>query len=421
MFALVDCNNFYVSCERLFNPRLEGRPVVVLSNNDGCVVSRSNEAKALGIRMAEPWFRLHALARQHGVVALSSNYTLYADISARVMSTLGRLSAGQEIYSIDECFLDLSGMSAHGRTDHAQELRQTIARHVGIPVCVGIASSKTLAKLANHFAKKGLAGRDGVCDLDAMTSHQRHELFARCPVEDIWGVGRQLAKQLQAMGLAHVEDLRRADPGTIRNTFSVTLQRTALELNGIACIDLARDLVPRQQIISSRSFGEPVDTIADLREAILYHTTRAAEKLRADGSIAHAIGVHVRSNPFQPKEPQYDRTQLVPLAQPTSDTMRLARAAMHGLQQIYRPGIRYKKAGILLTGLQSANHVETDLFDQTTSRSQQRMQTIDAINRKMGRDTITLAGSGIERRWNMRRGHVSPDYTTCWNDLPCAH
>ena len=418
--ALVDCNNFYVSCEKLFNPRLEGRAVVVLSNNDGCVVSRSNEAKLLGIRMAEPWFRLQGLARQHRIVALSSNYTLYADISARVMHTLARLSSGQEIYSIDECFLDMRGLSVNQRASHARNLRETIARDIGIPVCIGMATSKTLAKLANHCAKKGLAGQNGICDLNAMANHERLALYAAYPVEDIWGVGRQLTGQLRALGIRSAEDLRQCHPDWIRQKFSLTLQRTVLELNDIACIDLAHVHTARQQIITSRSFGKPVESIADLREAILLYTTRAAEKLRADGSVAQAIGVHIRSNPFQPEDLQYERSQLVPLAHPTSDTLQLGRAALHGLEQIYRPGIRYKKAGVVLTGLQPMTHDQTDLFDQASPRTSQRMQVVDEINRKMGRDTIMLAGSGISRQWNMQRGRVSPDYTTSWNDLPCA-
>ncbi len=252
--ALVDCNKFYVSCERVFNPGLEGRPVVVLSNNDGCAVARSNEVKALGVKMGAPWFQLKDLARQHGIIAYSSNYALYADMSNRVMSILSAFSPDQEVYSIDECFLDLSGFRRRSLTDYGQEIRQRIRQWTGLPVCVGIGASKTLAKLANHVAKKNPQFR-GVCDLDAMPPQQQDAWLDRIEVGEVWGIGRQLAPKLQQIGIRSVLDLKRSDPATLNARFSVLMEKTIRELNGVLCIELEEMAAPRQQIISSRSFG----------------------------------------------------------------------------------------------------------------------------------------------------------------------
>jgi len=421
--ALVDCNNFFVSCERVFNPRLEGKPVVVLSNNDGCVVSRSQEVKSLGINMAAPWFQLKEQAMRHGIIAFSSNYTLYADISNRVMSLLAQFGPGQEIYSIDESFLDLAGTSGN-LAEYGQQMRRTIRQCVGIPVCVGIACSKTLAKLANHCAKKGLSGTDGVCDFGILDGRQRTELFARIPVGEVWGVGRRITEKLLAMGIATVEDLRRADPEYMRQQFSVMLARTVEELNGKPCIELEEVGTPRQQIIVSRSFGMPVTALADLSESVSYFTTRAAEKLRGDGSVAASVCVHVRTNPFKEDEPQYNRSMTVPLPQPTDDTPRLIHAALTGLKAIYRHGYRYKKSGVLLMGLQPKGTIQASLFDDPAeqAKSGNMMRVMDAINRKMGQGSLTIAASGaasgIDRRWAMRRDSKSPNYTTEWNELP---
>jgi nucleotidyltransferase/DNA polymerase involved in DNA repair len=255
MFALVDGNNFYVSCERVFNPKLNGQPVVVLSNNDGCVVARSNEVKALGVKMGTPWFQLKDLAKQHGIQALSSNYGLYADMSSRMMTVLGRYAPDQEVYSIDECFLGFDGFRHFDLIAHSQRMRDEVLRWVGIPVCVGIGTTKTLAKLANHCAKKNLAGADSVCDLTQLDDAQRSRLFATIPVNEVWGVGRRLTEQLAARNIHTVEQLRTADTETLRQAFSVVLERTVRELNGIACLDLEAVAPNKQQIISSRSFG----------------------------------------------------------------------------------------------------------------------------------------------------------------------
>ena len=284
VFALVDVNNFYVSCERVFDWRLWGKPVVVLSNNDGCVVARSPEIKALGIKMGTPWHKLKDQARQHGIIALSSNYTLYGDMSRRVMTILADFAPRPEVYSIDECFLDVTGIP--GLTAHGHLIRARIQQWVGLPVCVGYAETKTLAKLANHFAKKGLAGSDGVCDLTALSQTDRYSLLDQIEVGEVWGVGRRLAPQLEAMRIKTVGDLRRADIATIRSRFGVVLERTVRELRGEDCLQLEAVAPDKDQIMASRSFGRPVTELSELREAVITYVTRAGEKLRRQGSVA---------------------------------------------------------------------------------------------------------------------------------------
>lgn len=420
--ALVDCNNFYVSCERVFNPRLEGVPVVVLSNNDGCAVARSGEVKALGIKMGEPWFKMKDIANKHGIIALSSNYTLYGDLSARVMSILSNFSPNQEIYSIDECFLDLAGFAPESLMDYGQRIRQTVKQGVGIPVCVGIAETKTLAKLANHCAKKSLAGSDGVCDFGLLNEQQLSTLFAGIPVGEVWGIGRRITEKLGVLGVETIEDLRRAAPEYIRQQFSVVVERTVKELNGIPCIELDEVGVPRQQIMVSRSFGSEVTRLEDLSESVSYFTSRAAEKLRHDVSVASSLCVFVRTNPFKEEAPQYQRSIIVPLFQPTADTTKLVHASLQGLKAIYRSGFGYKKSGVLLMGLQPKETIQVTLFDDPVeqARSDSMMRVMDAINRKMGQGSLTVAASGIRQRWAMRRERKSPSYTTDWGELPVA-
>ncbi|HEY6019131.1 MAG TPA: Y-family DNA polymerase [Candidatus Paceibacterota bacterium] len=412
--ALVDCNNFYVSCERVFNPKLEGRPVVVLSNNDGCAVARSNEVKALGIKMGEPWFKMEQLAKQHGIIALSSNYTLYGDMSARVMSILSQFSDQQEIYSIDECFLGLDGFAPDYLVEHGQKIRQAVWKKVGIPVCVGIAETKTLAKLANHCAKKGLAGQEGVCDFGTLDDSQLSGLFSRISAGEIWGIGPRIRQRLADLGIDTVEALRSADPEYIRQQFSVVVERTVKELNGIPCIELEGEGVARQQIMVSRSFGQPVASLEDLSESVAYFAATAAEKLRHDGSVATSLCVFMRTNPFSENDPQYSKSIVVPLALATDDTTRLVGAALCGLKQIYRTGYRYKKSGVLLMGLHPKDQVQGDLFQdrQQLIRSESLMQVMDAINHRMGKGSLTVAAAGIRQRWVMRREMKSADYTT---------
>ena len=417
--ALVDCNNFYVSCERLFQPKLEGRPVVVLSNNDGCVVSRSQEVKDLGIRMALPWYQMKDVARQHGIIAYSSNYSLYADISNRVMSLLSQFSPRQEVYSIDECFLELSGMGSLGSlTDYGKEIRQTIRQCVGIPVCVGIASSKTLAKLANHVAKK--QPRYGsVCNFNEISESDLDALFAGIAVGEVWGVGRRSTVRLQEMGIRTVLDMKRAPPERIRDQFSVLLQRTVAELNGVVCLELDEVIPDRQQIICSRSFGSPVTNLSDLEQTVIAYATRAVEKLRRQHSMASGIQVYIRTNPHRESDSQYQQGILMPLTEPSDDTRAFCHAALHGLRQIYRSGYAYQKAGVMLTGIITAAARPRTLFDDVAAqqKSHALMCTMDAINRSMGSGTLRLLGEGVGKSRAMRRGNRSPRYTTEFGEI----
>ncbi|HLO62317.1 MAG TPA: Y-family DNA polymerase, partial [Azonexus sp.] len=296
VFALVDCNNFYASCEKLFDPALRDKPVVVLSNNDGCVVARSAEVKALGIPMGAPWFKIEQEARHRGVVAFSSNYALYADMSNRVVEVLSSFSPNIEVYSIDESFLELSGFERHGYQDYGQAIRQQIADWLGLGVCVGIGPTKTLAKLANHCAKNKLAGDQGVCDFTAMAADHQTELLECIEVGEVWGVGRKLRGKLEAMGIRSVRQLRDADAETLRRRFSVVLERTVRELRGVSCLDLEEVVPEKQQIMSSQSFGSLVHDLADLEEAVASYVNRAAERLRAQNSLAGAVQVYVRTN-----------------------------------------------------------------------------------------------------------------------------
>ncbi|MDH4459576.1 MAG: Y-family DNA polymerase [Nevskia sp.] len=417
VFALVDVNNFYVSCERVFDWRLWGKPVVVLSNNDGCVVARSPEIKALGIKMGTPWHKLKDAAREHGIVALSSNYTLYGDMSRRVMTILADFAPRQEVYSIDECFLDVSGIS--GWTGYGQQIRARIQQWVGLPVCVGYGHTKTLAKLANHCAKKGLAGADGVCDLTALGQTDRDTLLDQIDVGEVWGVGRRLVPQLEAMRIKSVGDLRRADVATIRSKFGVVLERTVRELRGEDCLPLEAMAPDKDQIMASRSFGRPVTELSELREAVVTYVTRAGEKLRSQGSVASSVLVSLRTNPFN-DDPQYARQIVMPLPHPTDDRLALADAAERGIRQIYRVGFRYHKAGVMLMGLMPAEHRQTTLFEDSDeiARRKRLNQALDMINGKFGRRTVELFGAGIAKPWSMRAENRTPAYTTDWNALP---
>lgn len=419
--ALIDVNNFYVSCERVFNPSLEGKPMVVLSNNDGCAIARSNEAKALGVKMGEPWFKLKDLARRHGIIAYSSNYALYADMSNRVMEILRGFSPQQEVYSIDECFLDLSGFEQRDLTDYGLEIRGRIKQWVGLPVCVGIGASKTLAKLANHIAKKN-PEFNGVCDSNAMTEQEWNAWLARIEVGEVWGIGRKLAPQLNAMGIQSVLDLKRADTATIRSRFSVVLKKTIRELNGTVCIDLEEAPPPKQQILSSRSFGMPVTDLQSLAESVTLYMSRAAEKLRRQQSCAGSVHVFIRTSPFKPDETYYANSLTIPLPSPTDDTVKLVRAVLWGLKRIYKPGYRYQKAGVMLSELVPLGQCQGDLFAQTpqTTRSARLMAAMDSINRSMGRQTVKLAAEGFRQPWKMKQGNRSPSYTTDWSALISA-
>ena len=420
-FALVDVNNFYVSCERVFKPSLENTPVVVLSNNDGCAVARSNEVKSLGVKMGMPWFKMKDLARQHGIQAYSSNYALYGDMSNRVTSILRDYSPDLEVYSIDESFLRIETV-AHlygGAIPMGQQMRHRIKQWTGLPVCVGVGPTKTLAKFANHLAKKNDVF-NGVCDLHAMTRPERLEWMWGVEVGEVWGVGSRIRKRLAGMGIDTVLDLRNASPKQMRAQFGVVMERTCNELRGISCLELEDVMPPKQQIMSSRSFGAPVETIEELRESVASYLASAAEKLRRQNSVAGAVYVFVLTNRFKEDEPQYNAGITVPMDDATDDTLALTTAALRGLAAIFRPGFRYKKAGVMLTLLSDKGARQATLFDDPVARekSEKLMEAMDAINREFGRGTLRSGASGIVQRWAMRAENRSPRYTTRWDELP---
>jgi len=418
--ALVDVNNFYVSCERVFNPKLRGRPVVVLSNNDGCIISRSAEAKALDIPMGAPWFKVRKYAAQEGVIAYSSNYALYADMSNRVMSVLRQFSPSQEVYSIDESFLDFTDFSRRDLSAYAQQLRQTVLQATGLPVCVGIARSKTLAKLANHCAKQQ-ATLNGVCHFNNLAPTVLDDTLRNIDVSHVWGIGRNLNKHLHEAGIHSAYDLKMSDAATMRQTFNVVMEKTVRELNGTSCLALEQVRGPQQQILSTRSFGRAVRDLQSLEEAVTLYTTRAGEKLRQRKLYAGSVYVYIRTSPFRDAQQQYDNNLRLPLHTATNDTLQLVQAALAALRQIYRPGYDYMKAGVSLGELVTAEAQQQDLFQSTATHEKagRLMHALDTINQKMGRATLKLASEGVQHHqpWRMKQELKSPAYTTCWDEL----
>lgn len=419
-FALVDVNNFYVSCERVFRPKLEGIPMVVLSNNDGCAVARSNEVKALGVKMGTPWFKMKDLAREHHIQAFSSNYTLYGDMSNRVVQILRDFSPDTEVYSIDESFLRIETV-AHlygGAVAMGHQMRERIKQWTGLPVCVGIGPTKTLAKFANHLAKKN-PEFEGVCDLHVIPRPERVRWMSRIEVGEVWGVGGRIARRLEVMGIQTVLELRNASPKEMRRHFGVVMERTCNELRGISCLALDDIAQPKQQIMSSRSFGRPVETIEELRESLASYLSRATEKLRMQQSVSAAVYVFIQTNRFN-KDEQYNAGLTVPMPEPTDDTLTLTAAALAGLEVIYRSGYRYKKAGVMLTLLSDKQARQMSIFDHAavTQRSTKLMNVLDMINRDYGHGTVRSGASGFTQRWAMRNENRSPRYTTRWDELP---
>lgn len=417
VFALVDCNNFYASCEKLFRPDLKDTPVVVLSNNDGCVVARSREAKLLGIKMGVPVFQIKSEMQRHGILAFSSNYALYADLSSRVMRTLEEMAPRVEVYSIDEAFLDLTGIeSAISLVEFGQQVRERIGHWIGITVCVGIAPTKTLAKLANHAAKKYPATQ-GVVDLT--NPERQRRLLALVPVDDVWGVGRRLSKRLNALGITTALDLANASPRAIRDQFSVVLERTVRELNGESCIELEEIPPTKKQIVCSRSFGAKVTQFELLREAVCEYATRATEKLRKEQQQAKVMTVFIRTSPFKDNEPQYSNSASGELLIPSCDTRDFIELANHLLKRIWKDGFRYAKAGVMLSDFYDPGMFQPGLFDDVSTRanSQQLMSVLDTINQS-GAGKVFFAGQGTKKDWSMKREHLSPAYTTRWDQLP---
>lgn len=418
MFALVDVNSFYASCETVFRPDLKGKPVVVLSNNDGCVIARSAEAKLLGVKMGDPYFKQKDLFRRCGVVCFSSNYELYADMSNRVMTTLEDMSPRCEIYSIDEAFCDLSGVrNCRVLEDFGRELQDAVYRNTRLAVGVGIGQTKTLAKLANHAAKRWQRQSGGVVDLSNVD--RQRKLMAALPVDETWGVGRRITKKLEAMGIKTVLDLADTDIRFIRKHFNVVLERTVRELRGEPCLELEEFAPVKQEIVCSRSFGERVTEYDAMRQAICSYASRAAEKLRGEHQYCRFISAFVKTSPFALNEPYYGNSASVKLLTPTQDSRDIIAAATRCLDAIWKDGHRYQKAGVMLGDFFSQGVAQLNLFDDNAPRagSEKLMEVLDQLNAKGGRGTLYFAGQGIQQQWAMKREMLSPRYTTRFSDL----
>ena len=428
MIALLDGNNFYASCERVFRPSLNGRPLVVLSNNDGCAIARSEEAKALGIKMGAPYFQIRHLEDQAGLVALSANFALYGDMSDRMMSLAAGLGHRQEIYSIDECFIDLAGIPGDLAL-RAQKIQARIRQWIGIPTCIGMAPTKTLAKLANHIAKSA-ERKPGhyppefaqVCQWPSVHDATHHHLLQATPVGEVWGVGPRLTQQLHEAGIITALDLSRADPNTIQRRWSIVLAKTVRELNGTACLSLDEVPAEKQQIAFTRSFGQTVTELSDLLEAITEFASRAAEKLRKQGSQAGQVMAFIRTSPFRANDKQHSAYQTIPLPAPTSDTAHITEVACAIVRHLYKKGHRYAKAGVMLMDLQPARHEQMCLaLGENMPASRHRLMTaLDNVNHRFGRGTLHLASAGTagkQRHWEMKQARKTPGYTTDWKAL----
>lgn len=444
MFALVDVNNMYCSVERVFNPRLEGRPLVVLSSNDGACVARSNEAKDLGVKMAQPWFQVRHLQKSHGLVALSANFELYSDMSARMMAIAARYSPQVVPYSIDEAFIDFTGMPGDLAAT-SRHLRATVLQELGLPTSVGIAPTKTLAKLANHIAKTcdrqpghyplALSSRLAqVCHTAELTPEELHTLMAATDVGEVWGVGRKIAQQLQSAGVHSVLDLIRADVATLRRQFSVVFEKTVLELRGTPCMGVDEAPAAKQQILVSRSFGKALTQVDGIVEAVSEFTSRAAEKLRLQGSVAGAIQVFIRTSPFRENDRQHSPSLTVPI-RPTADSRKLVAAACEAARAMFKPGFNYAKAGVMLMDLQDAKASQDqgllDLFGEGEPNAVDApdrtalMQAMDSLNRRFGRGAVRIGSASTAKAndtgmaaWSVRQDRRTPRYTTRWDEMP---
>ena len=439
MFGLIDGNNFFVSCERVFQPRLVGKPVVVLSSNDGACIARSNEAKDLGVKMAQPWFQVSHLEKTGGLIAVSVNHELYSDMSARMMAVEARFAPRQEVYSVDESFLDFEGVRAD-LVAVGREIRAAVLRETGIPTSVGFGSTKTLAKLANYIGKTAdrapgsyPAHLAQVCDFGRLEQHELDALFAATDVRMVWGVGRRTTEKLKAGGINTVLDLLRADPTVLRRQFSVVLEKAMRELRGTPCLELDDAPAPRQQILVSRSFGTPITTVDGILEAASEFASRAAERLREQGSVAGAIGIFFATSPFRASDRQHSVNVTIPLVRPTSDTAALLAAVATAVRTQFRAGFRYAKAGAVLMELLPTNAVqgELDLFsglekplDNAPDPRAKLMAAMDVLNHRFGRDSVrlgsTAAASSVAdvRVWATKQERRSPRFTTRWSEMP---
>jgi DNA polymerase V len=412
IFALVDCNNFYASCERVFNPRLEGKPIVILSNNDGCVIARSNEAKKIGIPMGAPYYQWRQVCEQHQVHVFSSNYELYGDMSQRVMSSLERLCPDIEIYSIDEAFLIFDGFSSQELYAYAVQIRKTIKQWTGIPVSVGLSLTKTLAKCANKLAKGHAT--DGVWDLTKRESQDK--ALTSFPIEDIWGIGRRLSVKLHDIGIHTAADLRDEDRSLLRNKFGIVMEKISHELNGTSCLPI-ETIQPKKQIISSRSFGKLVTELSELEEAVSHYTALACIKLRKQKSVASGICVFLHTNRFRESDSQYSNSLSYFFPDATDDTGYMISMVKQSLKKIYRKHFRYHKAGIMLLDIKPNHIQQLSLLSTIDTKKQSLMTTIDAINKTIGKNSLFFCAEGIEKRWQIKREYRSPRYTTHWDEL----
>lgn len=414
VFALIDCNSFYASCERVFRPDLAKTPIVVLSNNDGCVIARSYDAKPF-VKMGEPYFQCREKLKRHGVVAFSSNYALYGDMSERVMSIIESMVPAAEVYSIDECFADLTGVQG-SLTQFGRDVRAKVLQRTGIPVGVGIARTKTLAKLANHTAKRLQAHTGGVVDIT--TDFERDWVLRNTEIKEVWGIGRRMTEHLQSMGIQKAMDLAKADPRMLRDKFSVVVEKTARELAGVPCLELDEAAPPKQEICCSRMFGKRLSELAPIKQAVATYTGRAAEKLRAQGSVCKRMRVSIRTGMFNPDELRHAQGALVELPYPTNDTLMLTRAATSAVERVFRAGYRYSKAEVLLLDLRQPGEFTGDLFAITQPLASDRlMSVLDEINDRYGRGTMRAGSVPRTPDWGMRRELMSQSYTTCVDQL----
>ncbi|MBN1796262.1 MAG: Y-family DNA polymerase [Sedimentisphaerales bacterium] len=414
IFALVDCNNFYVSCERVFDPSLEGEPVIVMSNNDGCVVSRSNEVKALGIKMGVAVFEIAGQIEKHNIETFSSNYTLYADMSSRVMRTLWQFTPNMEIYSIDEAFLDLGGIDVP-LGEYGRKIQETVTKWTGIPVTVGIGSTKTLAKVANYLAKRSARAK-GVLDLTG--SVHLETALEKTPVEKVWGIGISSAVKLKRAGIENALSLSKADSNWIRQKFGVNGLRTVYELKGDCCYELDDNPPVRKSIVVSRMFGRDVEVIEELKQAVASHVSRAGEKLRQEKLAAEVMTVYVMSSRFLKKN-RYLNYYIITFTAATDDTRQMLGAAMEAVEKLYKEGVKFKRAGVVLNGLVPKDKIQLGLFGGCDKgKSESLMKVIDKINSRFGGRGLRWAAEGFEQPWQAKQNRLSKKYTTQWDELP---
>ena len=414
MFGLIDCNNFYASCERVFNPSLNRRPVVVLSNNDGCVIARSAEAKALGIPMGEPAYKLKALIEANQVVVFSSNYVLYGDMSHRVMTTVAQFAPDMEIYSIDEAFLLFDGFENINLKEYGEKIVRTTTRNTGIPVSLGIAPTKTLAKLANKFAKKYKDYR-GVCVID--TDEKREKALKLTAVGDVWGIGRQYAKKLEYYSIHTAWDFTQRSKSWVRHTMGVVGERTWLELKGTPCVEMDKTTT-KKSICTSRSFGERLTELSPISEAVSNFAASCAEKLRKQHSLASVIMVFIQTNPNATNLPQHCKQVVLQLPVPTNDTTELINFALRGLKAIFAEGFQFKKAGVIVSELVPERPLQGDLFDTRNRDKFSRIMTVmDSLNASYGKQKVKIAAQGFDRKWRLKNEKLSPCYSTKLEDV----